>query len=255
MRRVLETGEPWTAENTPVEFEREPGKMSRGYFTFSVTRIEIDGEPGLLSEVQETTAQIEAQQQATRELETTRLLLQASRTLTERVELQHVLSKLAEVLLSSTSHKRSFVFSWDEDTHAAHASCVGRVSGVPVRSDVRVRRRERSHEAGDPTDGRRRSSTSTLSPKRSADALLAAQQSHVLVVVPVVWQDRLVGLIGVDDPGERREFSQREIDIVEGIAAQAATAIENARLFEERAEALRALAARRTATSGRRTAT
>jgi len=240
MRRVLETGEPWTVQDHTVEFEREPGTMSRGYFTFNITRLVIAGQPSLLSVMQETTAQIEAQQQATRELETTRLLLEASQTLTERVELQHVLSKLAEVLLSSTSHNRSFVFSWDESTHeltqAASAGFKAFPSGQVFRFDdvSEVTQRVILQRQTAVVD------FDALS-EASRGRALAAQASHVLVVVPVVWQDRLVGLIGVDDPGERREFSEREIDLVEGIAAQAATAIENARLFEQRAEALRAL--------------
>ena len=51
--------------------------------------------------------------------------------------------------------------------------------------------------------------------------------------MPLVFADRLVGLLIIDDPGERREFAEREIGLVEGIVAQAAAAIENARLHEE----------------------
>jgi GAF domain-containing protein len=38
--------------------------------------------------------------------------------------------------------------------------------------------------------------------------------------------------MSADDPGERREFTRREIDIAEGLAAQASVAIENARLLD-----------------------
>ena len=51
--------------------------------------------------------------------------------------------------------------------------------------------------------------------------------------MPLVFADRLVGLLIIDDPGERREFAEREIGLVERIVAQAAAAIENARLHEE----------------------
>jgi GAF domain-containing protein len=243
MMRVLETGEAWIAENRELELEREPGRLSKGYFTFTVARIESEGERYVVSEVQETTAGVEAQQRASRDLETTRMLLDASRTLSECVELQHVLNKLAEVLLSSTSHTRSFVFLWDEERRQLTRAASAGVSAFPEGQVFLF---------DDVSEVTKQVILTRLTAVVDFDALpeaqrgraLAAQQSHVLVVVPVVWRDRLVGLIGVDDPGERREFALREIEIVEGIAAQAASAIENARLFEEGAENLRGLAQR-----------
>lgn len=240
MRGVLETGEPWVERDLAVELERERGIVSTGYFTFQVTRFEIDGEWSLLSEVQETTGEVEAEHQAKRELATMKLLLQAAQALTEHVELQHVLRKLAEVLLVSTSHTRSFVFSWDEAsrilTRAASAGTEafppGQTFSYDDVSEVTKRAIVQRRTAVVDFDAL---------PEAQRGRALAAQRSHILIVVPVVWQDRLVGLIGVDDPDERREFTQREIEIVEGIAAQAAVAIENALLFEDRAQALRAL--------------
>ena len=240
MRGVLETGAPWTEQDLALQLEREPGVMSTGYFTFQVTRLEIDGEWNLLSEVQETTGEVEAEQQAKRELETTRLLLRASQALTERVELQHVLRKLAEVLLRSTSHRRSFVFSWNEATRTLTRAASAGVEAFPAGQTFSF---DDVSEVTKQVILRRRTAVVDFDalPEEQRGRALAAQRSHVLVVVPVVWQDRLVGLIGVDDPDERREFTKRETELVEGIAAQAAVAIENARLFEERAEALRAL--------------
>ena len=57
--------------------------------------------------------------------------------------------------------------------------------------------------------------------------------SRLALLVPLVFDDRTVGHIGIDDREERREFTEREIEIIESIASHAATAIENARLFEE----------------------
>ena len=62
--------------------------------------------------------------------------------------------------------------------------------------------------------------------------------SHLALDVPLFVGDRFVGLLATDDPGESGEFSDREIRLIEGVAAQAAVAIENARLFEAESAAL-----------------
>ena len=56
--------------------------------------------------------------------------------------------------------------------------------------------------------------------------------SHTVLHVPMFAQGRLVGFLAADDPGQRREFSDGDVELIEGIASQAAVAIENARLFE-----------------------
>jgi PAS domain S-box-containing protein len=72
--------------------------------------------------------------------------------------------------------------------------------------------------------------------------------SHLALDVPLFLRGRFIGLLAIDDADERGEFSDREIQVAQGIAAQAAVAIENARLFEsvhrqaERAEVLKELA-------------
>ncbi len=62
-----------------------------------------------------------------------------------------------------------------------------------------------------------------------------ARKAGVLMAlaVPIVLRDSVVGLIFIDEPGERREFSRREVRVAEGIASQAGVAMRNARLYEE----------------------
>lgn len=239
-RRVLETGEPWTEQDLAVDIEREPGLMATEYFTFRNTRLDVTGGPFLVSELRRTTAEVEARRRAERELEITRLLLQASRALAKAVKLGDALHELAEVVLSSTSHTRSFVFLWDESnrdlTQAASAGVNAFPPGQKFTFDSVSIETQRSIT-------QRRTIVvdfdALAEPQRGR--ALAANRSHIMLSVPVVWQDHLVAMLGVDDPGERREFTDREIQIVEGIAAQEAVAIENARLFDERTESLRQL--------------
>jgi len=56
--------------------------------------------------------------------------------------------------------------------------------------------------------------------------------TRVALWVPIVWRGQLLGMVGVDEPGERREFSEREVDLISAICTQAAAAVTNARLYE-----------------------
>jgi hypothetical protein len=71
-------------------------------------------------------------------------------------------------------------------------------------------------------------------PAAAKQALEAARTTaaHASAVVPLAFGSRIIGMMTIDDPGERRQFTQRQVALAEGIAAQAAVAIENARLFE-----------------------
>lgn len=66
----------------------------------------------------------------------------------------------------------------------------------------------------------------------SLDDYLDEHGFRLLLAVPMMYRDRLVGLMMVDEPDERREFGAREIQLVEAIASQAGVAIANAQLYE-----------------------
>jgi serine phosphatase RsbU (regulator of sigma subunit) len=50
--------------------------------------------------------------------------------------------------------------------------------------------------------------------------------------VPIVWQDRLLGVLGIDEPGEQRVLTKREVELVEAICTQAGAALANAGSYE-----------------------
>lgn len=57
--------------------------------------------------------------------------------------------------------------------------------------------------------------------------------SRLALFVALKFADRIVGQIGLDVPGERHDFTPSDIELVEGVASEAAVAIENARLYED----------------------
>ena len=60
---------------------------------------------------------------------------------------------------------------------------------------------------------------------------LRESNSRVVLYVPMVAHNKVMGVVAVDVPGERSEYSKREIELLTGIASQAAVAIENAGLY------------------------
>lgn len=68
----------------------------------------------------------------------------------------------------------------------------------------------------------------------NAGELAYMQQSGLktLLMLPMVFQDRVVGLVEITDSGVERAFTDHEISLMQLLANQAASAIENARLYQ-----------------------
>ena len=60
-------------------------------------------------------------------------------------------------------------------------------------------------------------------------------QAEIVLYVPLLVQERLIGIATIDEPLTHLPFSDRDVGIASALAAQAAVAIENARLFAEQA--------------------
>jgi excisionase family DNA binding protein len=65
-------------------------------------------------------------------------------------------------------------------------------------------------------------------------AELRREGDRSLLMVPLVFKGRSIGLLEVVDQKRSRQYSRQEIRLAEAIAGQAAVAIQNAKLFAER---------------------
>lgn len=63
-------------------------------------------------------------------------------------------------------------------------------------------------------------------------AYMQAAQLKTLMMLPMVFQRRVVGLVELEDRRTERSFTQQEISMARLLANQAASAIENARLYQ-----------------------
>ena len=230
LKRVLKTGEPYsgTIEHTP------PGSSRPSHFrlTYVPQRDEQGRVVGVLTDAVDVTELVEAQWLAEQELKATTQLLAAAEALAEWRDLGEVARRLAQTLLQSTSHSRVIVDLWDEERGEIEVVASEGLRPLPPGSRWPI---------GAVSLGARKAVLEQRTEVWDLDALpeeergraAARYRSHLTLYVPLLRRERTVGLLVMDDPGERREFSDREIRVVEGIAAQAAIAVENARLLEE----------------------
>jgi PAS domain S-box-containing protein len=164
------------------------------------------------------------------ELETSRLLLETSSVLAEWTDPEKALQGLVDLAAHATNHSRILLYVWNEvDRRLELTASAGRpVPPTGTRATV-------AHLPG-PGRGAlrdRRSRLVDLGQLSTPERGRAYQQDGLLALLaPLVHRDRLVGLLAIDEPGERRPFTERQRRLIEGIASQAAVAIENARLYE-----------------------
>jgi signal transduction histidine kinase/DNA-binding response OmpR family regulator len=70
-------------------------------------------------------------------------------------------------------------------------------------------------------------------------ALMEEQGTHSLLMLPLIARDQVVGLVELFDHEQARDYTPEQISLAQSLAAQAAIAIENARLYEAAQQELR----------------
>ena len=180
-------------------------------------------------------AEREAQRNAGEELQATTRLLEAARALADWRDLGEVVRALAQTLLHSTAHTRAMVSLWDEGRGEFELIAAEGLRPMPLGSRWAM---DVSSTAAVKAVTQRSAQVWDLDalPEAKRGQQWADYQPHLALHVPLVGREKVVGLLSLDDPGERREFGEREIKLVEGIAANATVAIENARLFSNTLE-------------------
>lgn len=190
-------------------------------------------ERGLAEERDKAMQQLRAAQEASRrELATTRLLLRAADTLSESVDPDDVVGALSEIVTEATGRTRVAVSLYDAARDEAVITASG--GGSPVPSGSRVPIGTLAPEARKAIDQRQPQVIDYERPDMPPPSRQrgASVGYRLVLMVPLVHGETVIGYMNVDDPGERRPFGDREIEVVQAIASQAAVALENARLFE-----------------------
>ena len=189
-----------------------------------------DGHPlRLVGAVEDVTRRKHEEARAQQELETTRLLLQAAESLVSRRSLSSVLDTLADLALRLTAHSRATVILWHEESRSLTVETSK--GATPLAQGLRVAFDDLSIPAQEAIELKASRVIDYDALPQGRRGVSETIPSFLALDVPLVYRGRLFGLLAIDDPDERRAFEDQEIRLVEGIASQAAVAIENARLL------------------------
>lgn len=227
----------------PVPRNDEIGDLSRAFN--QMTR-DLKSVTASKSQLEEEIAEREAAEEALRdnmveleelsearqqELSTTKKLLEAADGVARWTDIEELAGGLARILLNVTSHSRATVALWLEEPREIKVMASKGEMPYDVGSRWPIDEVSAAARHSITRQDTRIWDIDKLPENERGTAASRYMLGHALYV-PLVQRQRTVGLIILDDPGERREFGQREMELVRGIAAQAAVAFENARLFE-----------------------
>jgi PAS domain S-box-containing protein len=178
-----------------------------------------------------------SRQNADDALETASLLLEAAQALSAHVTLDSALEAIVSVVAGLTGRKGVIIDLLDNETDTLTVARSTRPRLKPgstfplstVSPDAAACVRDRRPLLID------YSRADLPDPVRERALRL---RTRLMLAVPLVASDHVIGLMLVDEPGSDRPFSSREVAVATGIAPLAALAISNARLFEAEAVSL-----------------
>jgi len=168
------------------------------------------------------------------EAEISETLLRVAATISSLTDLDELLKTTLKLTVELLKADRSIIWLWDEGQEVFFPREVHGFSGPmsPGLKDLELSPKEvpilgelLRRKAPVAVDDALRT---TLIPQ----PLVKAFEIKSILGVPVIYQEQLLGALGVSHVREARCFTEKEIALATGIANQAAIAIENARLFE-----------------------
>lgn len=198
----------------------------------SLLEQEITEREAVEEALRESVGEIEKLSEARlQELSVTKKLLDAAESIARWTSLEDLAQGLAESLLKLTPHTRATIDLWDAKRREIQV--VASEGELPFPRGSRWPIDQVSNAARQAILGGTTHILDLDTLPVEERGIVAAEYSFKLgLYMPLMQRDEVLGMIVLDDPGQKCEFSEREIGLVRAIAAQAAVAFENARLFE-----------------------
>jgi PAS domain S-box-containing protein len=201
--------------NFEVHLVRQDG--SEFPVNISITPIQLSDGPANLTFIADITAQKLAEAEIRRQADHANALAELTGRLSTALDQSEVVEELARCISTSMGLDACVVYLLNEEIRVLYPTVS---TGLP----------EETWQALVPLPARYDSvddwfplTVSRVDPERS--------KVPGLVLCPMVYQDQLVGAVGIPDRGERYPADERQL--VEGFARQAAITLANLRLYEE----------------------
>jgi len=177
----------------------------------------------------------EAYEQTQLALAEAEALYQISRTLSASNDLEDILQTLADVVARTLPANAVTLVTLDFDdqqvTNTLHAGPGKRTDYIPGWAELMdgltgwvVRELEPALSPSGQVDARE----SVMVQRRRSE-----MNPGALIIVPVRFQDQILGTITASNRLDQRDFNERDASLMTALASQAAVAIEKARLFNE----------------------
>ena len=153
-------------------------------------------------------------------------LLRVGRTLTAELDLDGVLTAVADAAVEFTGAEESTLFLLDEKTgelclRASRDFQSSTASTLCLRVDDTL--------AGQVV----RTGTPVVLDKDAPEKIKTAYLVHALIYVPLFIHGRVIGVLGVDNRKKRGSFTSRHVEQLTALAEYASVALDNAHLFTE----------------------
>ncbi|MBC7228308.1 MAG: GAF domain-containing protein, partial [Thermoflexales bacterium] len=156
-------------------------------------------------------------------------LLEATSALSFTLDLDWVLYALGERLLDLTGADGCVISEWDRETDRVIVTWESRGEAPPLAC-----RTYRSSEYPVVQEVLLTQEPATLTADNPEGRLLLQERgAGALLLVPMVARGQTMGLVELERQQDTRPFTPNEVRIAQALANQAATAIQNARLYEE----------------------
>ncbi|PKQ29054.1 MAG: hypothetical protein CVT60_07350 [Actinobacteria bacterium HGW-Actinobacteria-10] len=185
-----------------------------------------------LAEQQARTHAEEAEARLGQELKRTSILLKASEELASTTDSGELLRRLADIVLEATGIDRVFINLIDISNRVLTPKIA--TGGLVAPEGASVPFEKLSQTALEAIDGRRPAILDYERPDvpESDARISAANRARLVLFVPLLYSEEIIGHISLDQPGERYDFTPEQVRTVASIAAQAAVALHNASLYE-----------------------
>ena len=161
-------------------------------------------------------------------------LLEATSALSSTLDLQWMLQALGERLLAVAGAERCRISEWDREPDLMTVVWeVGKMEATHSRIGVTYAASERPSAMAEVLLLQEPLTLEAADLWSDLETQAQEKGTGSVLLLPMVARGQTVGLVEIEQPGEGRGFTPREIRLAQALANQAAVAIQNARLFEE----------------------